>query len=193
MLGQEMVGSVQGDEALWVPGGRKDLPGILDPDDLVAGSMQNEQGPTKIVDLGFEMRPAHVVEKLPPDGEATSGEFHLSLTVALDEGDMHAEVVDHVLRIGWSPDRHHRLDLGQVRSHSQDGSASERVADQEFGGTEMTCEVLGRAPQVLHVRGEVAVGELAARGPKAGEVEPQNCDPPPSKFGRDPPGGEEVL
>jgi hypothetical protein len=42
-----MVGPVEGDEALWVPGGLKDLSGILDSDNLIARSMQDEQGPAK--------------------------------------------------------------------------------------------------------------------------------------------------
>jgi hypothetical protein len=151
VAGQEMVGPVKRDEALWVPGSRKDPPGILDPDDLVAGSMQNEQGPTKIADLGFEMLPAQVVEKLPLDGKATSGELHLSLTVAFDNGHMRAEVVDHVLCVSRCSDRHHCLGLGQVCRHRENGGSAERVPNQEFGGTEMACKVLGRAPEVLDI------------------------------------------
>jgi hypothetical protein len=67
------------------------------------------------------------------------------------------------------------------------------VADQEFGRTKMARKILSGSLEVLHIRGEVAVGELPARGPEAGEVEPQNGDAPIGEFRRDPPGDEEVF
>ena len=54
--------------------------------------MQDEQWPTKVVDLRLEMLPAHIVEKLPPYREVASGEFHISLTFAFDDGDMGAKL-----------------------------------------------------------------------------------------------------
>jgi hypothetical protein len=57
----------------------------------------------------------------------------------------------------------------------------------------MDRKILGRSPEVLHVRGEVAVSELASRSTKAGEVEAQNRNAPQGELGRDPPRSEEVF
>ena len=63
-----MVGTVEGNEALWVPGGRQQLAGEFSiPTISSLRSMQNEQGPAEIRDLRLRMLPAQVVEETAAD------------------------------------------------------------------------------------------------------------------------------
>src|SRR4051812_39775156 len=95
--GEEMVGLVERHEALRVPGGLKDPPGDLDPDDLVGGRMKDEERPAQVVDSGLEILAPHVVEELLRHGKSPPGEFHFSLSLPLNRGHMGTKAGDHVL------------------------------------------------------------------------------------------------
>src|SRR3954465_15188067 len=67
------------------------------------------------------------------------------------------------------------------------------MADEQSNGAVVLRQVSGGTPEILHIRGKVTVGELAARGAKPRKVKAQHGYSASRELGRDPLRGEEVL
>src|SRR5215217_3315959 len=94
--------------------------------------------------------------------------------------------------VGGCADCDHRFHLRQGSGGRQHGRAAERMADQQSDGAVVLRQVSGGAPEILHIRGKVAAGELPARRAEPGKVKAQHSDSASRELGRDPLRGEEV-
>ena len=83
--------------------------------------------------------------------------------------------------------------FGHARRGSEDGSAAERMADQEARCTDLAPHEIRSRDQVIDVRRKIGVGELALAGAEAGEIEAQNGEAEPGQLLADARGRENVL
>ena len=79
-------------------------------------------------------------------------------------------------RIGRRIDRHHRARLGDAVRGGEHRGAAEAVADQDRRRGEFLAQMIGGGDQIVDVRRERGVGELALAGAETGEVETQHGD-----------------
>ena len=121
-----MVGTVERHEAFRMPRGLEDPLGVLDSNNIIGRSMEDEKRPAEVPDLRLKVLDAQIFEKLSANGEPSSGEFDLRFAVTLDRGHVHAKAGNDVFRVGRCCDGNHRPYLRQVRgSHQHGGTAQE--------------------------------------------------------------------
>jgi hypothetical protein len=73
--GEEMVGTVERHEAFRMPRGLEDPLGVLDSNNIIGRSMEDEKRPAEVPDLRLKVLDAQIFEKLLANGEPSSGEF----------------------------------------------------------------------------------------------------------------------
>ena len=117
-----------------------------------------------------------VVEESAADAERPAGERDFDLALPRDVGDLVPEQPGDMRRIGRRGDRHHGARLGDAVRGGEHRGAAEAVADQDRRRGEFLAQVIGGGDQIVDVRGERGVGELAFAGAEPGEIEAQHRD-----------------
>ena len=79
-------------------------------------------------------------------------------------------------RIERRADRHHGARLGDAVRGREHRGAAEAVADQDRRRGERLPQMIGGGDQIVDIRGESGVGELAFAGAEPGEIEAQHRD-----------------
>src|SRR3546814_5102547 len=82
---RQVIGIVEGDEALRVPRGEKDAAGVVDADGGVARRVKHHQRLPEAADGGFQAVRGDVLEELLLDAEGPSDQEHLRLARRLDQ------------------------------------------------------------------------------------------------------------
>ena len=191
---EQVVGVVEGDEALGVLGGGEDGGGVVDADDRVQRGVEDEECAAEIADgVRSSLAGGDVLEKGALDGEGAAAERHLGLALGLDVGERAAEIVGDVGRVGGGADGDDGLGAGDLAGGGEHGGTAQAVADQDAWRQAALLEVGGGARQVLDVGAEVGVGELALAVAEAGEVEAQHGDAEACQALGDAAGGGDVL
>ena len=179
-----MVGAVEGDEGLGVPGRLEDLAGLVDADDLVDGGVQDQQrAPEPDDPLPLRLL-GQVVGEVLADVERPAADLHLQVPVV--GGHAVAEQVVEVGRAGGGAEHGDRRDRGEALGHGDRGGAAEGVADQQVRAAVVVGEPARRGLQVTEVAGEGGLGEVAPRGAEAREVEAEHRDAVLGQGGGDP-------
>ena len=155
--------------------------------------MEDQQVATQPADDVLQAMVLQGVEECLADPEAPAGEFDLGLAVALDVGDPVREVVHQMPRIGRCADGGDAPDLRNPVGRGQHRRTAERMADQNGRRLSLAAHPVGRRHQVVDVRGEAGIGELAVAVPETGEVESQHRDVALGQPRGDPPGRRQVL
>jgi hypothetical protein len=169
--GEEVIGVIERDEALWMLGGVEYTPSVVDIDKLISRSMEDEECPMQHLDSMGEVLSAHVLEKLATNRKWSTSYLDGNLTRALKGRDgVVGKEVDQLGRVEGRPNRDHGDSFGELRGGSQDGGPSQTVANNDFGGLVVIAQQVGRSQQVIDVGREVGVSEVAVAGPEPGEV-----------------------
>ena len=134
-----------------------------------------------------------IVEELLLDGERPAGKRHRRDALRFDLIEMGGEVMRDVRGVGRCCDRHDACGLRHVRRGGKHGGAAEAVADQQCRRGKVRAQEIDRRQQVLHVRREIRVGELAFAAADAGEVETKDRDAARGEALCNPRGRENVL
>ena len=171
-----MIGVVEGDEALGMLGGLEDRAGVLDADDLVARGVEDQQSLAELSQFLGAVLVGDVIEKLLPDAERPSHEQHLRLALGLDLRPLVGEEMGDMGRIGGRADGGDGNRFRHTMGGGQHGRAAEAVADQDLRRHVVIAQEVGGLHQILDIRGEVGVGEIALAGAEAGEIEAQDGD-----------------
>src|SRR6185312_5571356 len=90
-------------------------------------------------------------------------------------------------------DRDHTDGFRNLSSSGENSCTAEAVTYEDLRGRVPLTKHVGRADDVLDVRREVGVGELALARSEPGEVEPQHADPSVYEAARDPSRGGDFL
>ena len=117
-----------------------------------------------------------VVEQRAANTERPAVERDLDLALAGDLGDAVAEQTGDVRRIERRIDRYHGARLGDAVRGSEHRGAAETVTDQDRRRRQRLPQMIGGSDQIVDIRGESGVGELAFAGAEPGEIETQHGD-----------------
>ena len=117
-----------------------------------------------------------VFQEAAADLERPPGKRHLDFVLVADLGDLLAEQPDDVRRIERRGDRHHGARFRDAVRGGEHRGAAEAVADQDRRRGECLAQMIGGGDQIVDVRGERGVGELAFAGAEPGEIEAQHGD-----------------
>ena len=137
--------------------------------------------------------PGDVLEELPADREAAAAEHDRGLAPALDLGARGRQQVGDVAGIEGCGDRRDGGRLGHAAGGGQHRGTAQRVADQQQWRLVAFAQEVGRGDQILDVRREVAVGELALARAEAGEIEAQHREATVGEAPADARGRQAVL
>lgn len=129
-----MVCLVEGDEGFGVFGCGINFSGILDSDNIINGSMHDEEVAAEFCDSFFLVVFGEVVEKAFSDLELAACKAHFGLAVSLNLGEVVGEEVSDMTRIVRGSESDDVRDFGDFSSSSEDGGAAEGVSDKEGGG-----------------------------------------------------------
>ena len=83
---QQVVGVIEGEEALGVLGRRENMRGVVDADRLVPGPVEDEQRLAQVADGGTHVVRRGIVQEVLLDAERPAAEGHLGLPLGLDLG-----------------------------------------------------------------------------------------------------------
>ncbi len=150
--------------------------GAVDADDVVLRRVEDEQRLVQLGDVRGEILLGDVVEEGAADAERAARERHLDLALRGDVGDAVAEQAGDVRRIARRADRHHGARLGDAVRGGEHRGAAEAVADQDRGRVQRAAQMIRRGNEIVDIRRERGVGELALAGAEAGEIEAQHGD-----------------
>ena len=120
---------------------------------------------------------AEIVEELLSDGECASCKLHVGLARRGDLVDSVGKDAGDVFRVRRCANRRNSADFIDGIGDCQDRSTAERVPNQELWGLVRVAEPLRGSQNIVGVRREVRVGELAVTLAEAGEVEAQDTKP----------------
>jgi hypothetical protein len=119
---------------------------------------------------------SRVFQQLAPDGEAARADLYRGLALAADGLFLRREQAAHMLGAGRRADGGDGLDRRQPMRRRQDGGAAQAVADQQPGGAPLALQRRCGGQQIVHVRREIGIGEVALAAAQPGEVEAQYRD-----------------
>ena len=85
--GEQVVGALQGHEAARVPRRPEDLTRVRDAHGVVGRGVHHQQRPTQRADLLVQVRRAHVLDEVPPQGERLAADEEGCLAVGEDPFD----------------------------------------------------------------------------------------------------------
>ena len=173
-VGEQVVGAVERHEALRVASRLEDLRGVVDRDGVVDRRVHHQQRPLHGRHPIGDHVIAQVVDELLADPERPTGQLHLGGAGRGDLVERRLEVADDVRRARRCADRDDRTNLGDVGGHGEHGGTAERVPDQHLRGSMLATQPIGGGNQIVGVRREVGVLELALAHPQPREVEPQH-------------------
>ena len=110
---QKVIGAVEGDEALRMPGHGIEAGGVLDGDDRVHGGVHEEEGRLERADHLLHVLAPEVVQEVLLHREGPASDVHLRLALGFDFlfGGLH--VLQDVLGGGRSPDGRDGPDRGE--------------------------------------------------------------------------------
>lgn len=120
---------------------------------------------------------AHVVQELLLESERSSSELNDGLAVFLDARQVSVKVVQDVRRIEPSADDGHGAALSNALGGSHGRSASRRVAHERGRRADRRPQMVRRGDEVLDVRREARVGELAVARSQSSKVERKHDRP----------------
>ncbi len=127
------------------------------------------------------------------NAEASPGQFHLGLALRCDFAGVFGEELRHVGGVGRGPDGGDGNCLRNPGRRREYGCATETVSDQQGRGAMNGAQPLRGGDEILDVRREVRVGELALAVAESGEVEAQHGDATPRQSASDARRRGEVL
>ena len=130
----------------------------------------------RLGDEGFEILLRDIVEQGAADAKRPAGQRHLDLVLIVELGNAFAEQPDDMRRIGRRRDRHHGARLGDAVRGGEHRGAAEAVADQDRRRHERRPQMIGGGDQIVDIRRERGVGELALAGAEPGKIEAQHRD-----------------
>ena len=105
-----------------------------------------------------------------------AGQRDLDLVLIVELGNAFAEQPDDVRRIERRRDRHHGARLGDAVRGGEHRGAAEAVADQNRRRHQRRPQMIGGGDQIVDIRRERGVGELALAGAEPGKIEAQHRD-----------------
>ena len=130
----------------------------------------------RLGDEGLEILLRDIVEQAAADVKRPARQRHLDLFLIVELGNALAEQPDDMGRIERRRDRHHGARLGDAMRGGKHRGAAEAVADQDRGRHERRSQMIGGGDQIVDIRRERGVGELAFAGAETGKVEAQYRD-----------------
>ena len=170
-IGQQVVGSVQRHERLGIPRGLEDPMRVRDRDDLVVGSVEDQEGLAEPGDRGRQVLVGQVVQEPALDPERAARQHEPGFLGALELGGLFQQGLPEMLGPRRGADRGDgRRLLDQARGH-QHGRAAQAVTDQEPGRPVLGAEPVGGRDQVLDVGREVGFRKVPLALPESREVE----------------------
>src|SRR4029077_15653049 len=105
-----------------------------------------------------------------------AGEIDLRLAFALDLADRAPDQAEDVLRLERRTQRRDRDRLGDPRRRGEHRGAAEAVSDEQPGRLVIAPQEIRGGDEIVDVRGEVGVREIAFAAAEPGEVEAQPRD-----------------
>ena len=130
-LAKQMIRLAEGDEALGMGCRFVDAASVLDRDDVVVRRMEDEERAFQPADGREHALPAQIVEELPFDSEALSGDRELGLTVLLDLRDPAQQFPAQLEGVARGTDRRHGHDW--TASAGRERDLAERRDEKEVG------------------------------------------------------------
>ena len=188
-----MVGVIQRNETLRMLRHPKYLRRIVDLHRHIRRRMKHQQRLAHIRDALGDMLLGDVLQKLLANMKRTPGEQHFRLSLLFNHLQTVSELMRDMLGRRRRSHRRHRHRLRHFLRRRQHRRPAERMPDQYRRRLMVDAQILGGANQILHIRGEVGVGEVALARAQPGEVEAQHRDVPLGEGGGDAGGGENVL
>ncbi len=184
--GEQMIGALQGKEALRMPGSREDRRRVIQADHLVGWRMKDEKRLLHRGDPVVQPRGFDILQKLALDRECSPGERHGSLALVADLVQLGSEVARHMRGIRGRADGCDSLRLRNVACGGQHRRAAKAMPDENIDGHQGFAKVLGRGKQILHVGGKVRIREFALAHAEAREIEAEDGKSALGEFARDP-------
>ncbi len=188
-----MVGAMQGDEALRMPGRREDRRGILHSHDLVGWRLKDQKRLLHSRDPVVQPGAFDILQKLALDLERPPGERHGGLALLADFVQMGLKASRHMRSVRRRADGRDRFRLRYVVRGSQNRRAAKAVPDENINRHQRLTQVGGSGDQILNVGGEVRIREFALAHAEAREIEAQDGEPALSEFARDPGRGKNIF
>ena len=193
LLAQQVIRAGKRNKALGMFGSDEDAGRILDADGVVCRRVHDQQRLMQVGDVRHQAVFGDVVEEFAADLEWPARERDFDFAMPADVLDAILEQARHMGRIRRRGDRHDRFGFGNLAGCSENGGATETMADQDRWCFPYRAQMVGGPHQIGDVRGEGGVGQIAFTGAQAREVEPQHRDTPRSQCRRYAPGGQHVL
>ncbi len=125
LVSEQVVRAIDRNERLRVPRRLENDARVVDRDRVIHGGMHDEKRGPEIGDpLGLRLH-LKIAQKLQLDAERPAAQIQLGLSVALDGGEVVAEQMHDMLRVGRCSDRDHCGRLRDLTCRSQHGRSAE--------------------------------------------------------------------
>ncbi len=155
--------------------------------------MKDQQRFAHIADRFLFAPVFEIVQKLRLDAKRTPADVDVGRAVAPDIATLIGEQMPDVFRCRRRAHGRHGLDCVAGLGRHQGGGPAKTVADQQARRRDPMAYMIDGVNEVLNVRGEIGVGEVAVAATQAGKVETQYPDAGMRQGIRNAGGGVQVL
>ena len=176
LLAKEMIGAGERHETLGMLGALENARGTVDADQFVGRRVEHQQGLAQVRHAIHQRLLGDILEEFAPDAERPARQQDLDLALRADGVDVLLEQAGDVRGIGRRGNRHHGARFGDAMRSREHSRATEAVADQDRGRLERPPQMIGGGDEIVDVRREMRVGEIALAGAQPGEIETQHRD-----------------
>ena len=113
---------------------------MIDAHGGVSRRMEDHERAPECRYRGEQLLCCGIVEEFAPDGELSTRKLDLGFAVRIDLGTGRLEEARHVRRVGGRVDGRHGGCVGDCTRRSENGSATETMADENGGRASLTLE-----------------------------------------------------
>ena len=176
-IGQQMVCLVQRNETLRMDRRLEQFSRIVDPDNLVARSMQQKERQSKNLDGREQVRLPDGVQERTPKTEWPPSDADFAMPLGFDRCEVAFHIPKHMRHVGGCADGRHADRSCYPLRRRQHGGPAQAVTDQQDVAVQLGAQPIRRGDDIVDVACEAAIAEVAFRSAQAGKVEAQRCDP----------------
>ena len=189
-----MVSAIDGDETLWMFGGKVDLRNVIYADCLISRRMQHQQRAPQVSDPPALILPTQTVKQRLAHHHWPPPQRHKGTAVLFNlQKGRWRELLEKMSDVEWRRNCSYRTYARDMRCGGERGGAAETMAKDELRREPFCLHRYAGRDEILHIEFESGIGKHTFALAQTCEIESQNADPDPGKPTGYPDSGLVVL